>query len=176
MRLLNFQNYSPTITLSFTSKWPRKGLVMMHVFCAANRTKPQNNPFIHVLPDKVKKKYANLGHTILMVQLERGNQGLGLSLAGHKDRSCMAVFVCGLNPNGAAFKTGTIQVGDEILEVSFSNSSSNRAPSRLLVGCVVPAATFSIGSSIRYYGNCKSNGLDLARLFENPCLAITCRI
>lgn len=53
-----------------------------------------------------------------MVQLERESGGLGLSLAGHRDRSCMAVFVCGLNPNGAASKTGLIQVGDEILEVS----------------------------------------------------------
>lgn len=54
----------------------------------------------------------------MMVKLERGQQGLGLSLAGHKDRNCMAVFVCGLNPNGAAYRTGGIQVGDEILEVS----------------------------------------------------------
>nr|XP_015837296.1 PREDICTED: inaD-like protein isoform X2 [Tribolium castaneum] len=68
--------------------------------------------------NKVKKKYASLGHTILMVQLERSSQGLGLSLAGHKDRNCMAVFVCGLNPNGAAYKTGGIQIGDEILEVN----------------------------------------------------------
>ncbi|XP_074036607.1 multiple PDZ domain protein isoform X3 [Leptinotarsa decemlineata] len=68
--------------------------------------------------NKVKKKYANLGHTILMVQLERSSQGLGLSLAGHKDRNCMAVFVCGLNPKGAAFKAGSIQIGDEILEVN----------------------------------------------------------
>ncbi|XP_044746782.1 inaD-like protein isoform X2 [Coccinella septempunctata] len=68
--------------------------------------------------NKVRKKYANLGHSIIMVQLERSSQGLGLSLAGHKDRNCMAVFVCGLNPKGAAFKTGGIQVGDEILEVN----------------------------------------------------------
>ncbi|KAJ8985933.1 hypothetical protein NQ317_010690 [Molorchus minor] len=51
-----------------------------------------------------------------MVQLERSSQGLGLSLAGHKDRNCMAVFVCGLNPKGAAYKAGGIQIGDEILE------------------------------------------------------------
>ncbi|XP_066245607.1 multiple PDZ domain protein-like isoform X1 [Euwallacea similis] len=68
--------------------------------------------------NKVKKKYGNLGHGIHMVQLERGAAGLGLSLAGHRDRSCMAVFVCGLNPNGAACKTGLIQIGDEILEVN----------------------------------------------------------
>ncbi|KAF5275206.1 hypothetical protein FQR65_LT04239 [Abscondita terminalis] len=53
-----------------------------------------------------------------MVQLERGQKGLGLSLAGHKDRNCMAVFVCGLNPNGEAYKMGGIEVGDEILEVN----------------------------------------------------------
>lgn len=76
------------------------------------------NLTLFLVADKVKKKYANLGHTILMVQLERSSQGLGLSLAGHKDRNCMAVFVCGLNPNGAAYKTGGIQIGDEILEVS----------------------------------------------------------
>ncbi|XP_017774513.1 PREDICTED: uncharacterized protein LOC108561189 isoform X2 [Nicrophorus vespilloides] len=69
--------------------------------------------------NKVKKKYSNLGHSILMVQLERSvGQGLGLSLAGHKDRNCMAVFVCGINPMGAAYRTGGIQVGDEILEVN----------------------------------------------------------
>ncbi|XP_057656983.1 uncharacterized protein LOC130894286 [Diorhabda carinulata] len=68
--------------------------------------------------NKVKKKYASLGNNILMVQLERSNQGLGLSLAGHKDRNCMAVFVCGLNPKGVAYKTGSIQIGDEILEVN----------------------------------------------------------
>lgn len=72
-----------------------------------------------IVADKVKKKYASLGHKVLMVQLERShNQGLGLSLAGHKDRNCMAVFVCGLNPNGVAFKNGEIQIGDEILEVN----------------------------------------------------------
>lgn len=53
-----------------------------------------------------------------MVQLERDHQGLGLSIAGHKDRNRMAVFVVGLNPNGVASKAGAIRVGDEILEVS----------------------------------------------------------
>lgn len=78
---------------------------------------------LHVA-DKVKKKYGSLGHSVLTVQLERGRQGLGLSLAGHKDRSRMAVFVCGLNPNGAASRTGGIQVGDEILEVTSGCPSS----------------------------------------------------
>ncbi|EEB18543.1 Inactivation-no-after-potential D protein, putative [Pediculus humanus corporis] len=67
---------------------------------------------------KVKKKYGNLGDTILVINLEKSHRGLGISLAGHKDRNRMAVFVCGINPNGPAFKTGGIKVGDEILEVN----------------------------------------------------------
>ena len=43
---------------------------------------------------------------------------LGLSLAGHKDRAIMAVFICGLNPNGIAYKDGRLQVGDELVEVN----------------------------------------------------------
>lgn len=52
------------------------------------------------------------------MMLERTpGSGLGLSLAGHKDRTKMAVMVCGLNPNGPAAKSGCLRVGDEILEV-----------------------------------------------------------
>lgn len=66
----------------------------------------------------MKKKYGHLGEGVMIVELEKGSNGLGLSLAGHKDRTKMAVFVCGMNPNGAAYKAGNIKVGDEILEVS----------------------------------------------------------
>ncbi|KAF6216480.1 hypothetical protein GE061_000822, partial [Apolygus lucorum] len=68
--------------------------------------------------DKVKKKYGNLGHGVLMVELEKSSNGLGISLAGHKDRNKMAVFICGLNPRGSANKAGILRVGDEILEVN----------------------------------------------------------
>lgn len=78
----------------------------------------------------MRKKYASLGHTVVMVQLERSNEGLGLSLAGHRDRNCMAVFVCGLNPAGAAFRQGNIQVGDEILEVKTIFQFSIKYPAR----------------------------------------------
>ncbi|KOC61317.1 Inactivation-no-after-potential D protein, partial [Habropoda laboriosa] len=67
---------------------------------------------------KVQKKYQALGHKVLMVKLEKDRRGLGISLAGHRDRNRMAVFVCGLNPKGAAHKTGELVVGDEILEVN----------------------------------------------------------
>ena len=62
----------------------------------------------------------------MRVDLDRSTPGggglssvsLGLSLAGHKDRNIMAVFICGLNPNGIAFKDGRLQVGDELVEVN----------------------------------------------------------
>ncbi|XP_065340777.1 multiple PDZ domain protein-like isoform X6 [Cloeon dipterum] len=68
--------------------------------------------------NKVKKKYGALPGTLMVAALEKGQHGLGISLAGHKDRTRMAVFVCGLNPQGTASKEGTLKVGDEILEVN----------------------------------------------------------
>lgn len=53
-----------------------------------------------------------------MIELEKGKMGLGLSLAGNKDRSKMSVFVVGIDPNGAAGKDGRLQIADELLEVS----------------------------------------------------------
>ncbi|GBP75944.1 InaD-like protein [Eumeta japonica] len=78
--------------------------------------------------DKIRKKYAALGESVVAVRLERSARaGLGLSLAGHRDRSRMAVFVCGLNPAGAAARAApAIKVGDEILEIV--NSDSGRSP------------------------------------------------
>ena len=54
---------------------------------------------------------------MVVVELQKGANGLGISLAGNKDRTLMSAFVCGLNPNGNAFKDGRIKVGDEVLEV-----------------------------------------------------------
>lgn len=52
-----------------------------------------------------------------MIELEKGKTGLGLSLAGNRDRSRMSVFVVGIDPNGAAGRDGRMIVGDELLEV-----------------------------------------------------------
>ncbi|CAH1392548.1 unnamed protein product [Nezara viridula] len=56
----------------------------------------------------------------IVAELERGPQGLGISLAGHKDRTKMAVLICGLNPSTVVYRStqGTLQVGDEIVEAS----------------------------------------------------------
>ncbi|XP_059469867.1 inaD-like protein isoform X2 [Neocloeon triangulifer] len=79
---------------------------------------PEQDDIYGYTTNKVKKKYGALKGTLMIAALERGQQGLGISLAGHKDRNRMAVFVCGLNPSGTACKEGTLKVGDEILEVN----------------------------------------------------------
>lgn len=73
----------------------------------------------HLYIGKVKKKYQNIKHPIHLIKLEKDRRGLGISIAGHRDRNKMAVFVCGLNPNGPAIKTSQLKVGDEILEVQY---------------------------------------------------------
>lgn len=69
------------------------------------------------IPVKIQKKYHSMGHKVVLVKVEKDRRGLGISLAGHRDRNRMAVFVCGLNPKGPAHKAGELVVGDEILEV-----------------------------------------------------------
>lgn len=69
------------------------------------------------LPEKVNQRYGSLPGILHMIELEKGRAGLGLSLAGNRDRSRMSVFVVGIDPNGAAGRDGRIVVGDELLEV-----------------------------------------------------------
>lgn len=61
-----------------------------------------------------------------MIELEKGKTGLGLSLAGNRDRSRMSVFVVGIDPNGAAGRDGRMVVGDELLEVNSSKFNSSK--------------------------------------------------
>lgn len=78
------------------------------------------------LAEKIHKKWGELRGELVRVDLDRSapgggqlsNTSLGLSLAGHRDRNVMAVYVCGLNPSGIAYKDGRLQVGDEIVEVN----------------------------------------------------------
>jgi multiple PDZ domain protein len=57
----------------------------------------------------VSAKYNDLDGSIQLVELQRGAAGLGLSLAGNRDRKKMSVFVCGLHPRGSAFIDGRIK-------------------------------------------------------------------
>ncbi|XP_077962419.1 multiple PDZ domain protein isoform X30 [Gasterosteus aculeatus] len=64
------------------------------------------------------QRYGSLPGVLHMIELEKGKTGLGLSLAGNRDRSRMSVFVVGIDPNGAAGRDGRMVVGDELLEIS----------------------------------------------------------
>lgn len=75
--------------------------------------------FFYLIPERVLRKYADLPGLIQLVDLDRGNAGMGLGLAGNKDRSKMSVFVAGIQPESPAARDGRINVGDELLEVGF---------------------------------------------------------
>ncbi|XP_039679420.1 multiple PDZ domain protein isoform X6 [Perca fluviatilis] len=64
------------------------------------------------------QRYGSLPGVIHMIELEKGKAGLGLSLAGNRDRSRMSVFVVGIDPNGAAGLDKRMVVGDELLEIN----------------------------------------------------------
>ncbi|CAG5929276.1 unnamed protein product [Menidia menidia] len=64
------------------------------------------------------QRYGHLPGVLHMIELEKGKTGLGLSLAGNKDRSRMSVFVVGIEPSGAAGEDGRMVVGDELLEIN----------------------------------------------------------
>ncbi|KAM6909367.1 multiple PDZ domain protein [Xenentodon cancila] len=91
----------------------------------------------------VIQRYGGLPGVLHMIELEKGKTGLGLSLAGNRDRSRMSVFVVGIDPNGAAGRDGRMVVGDELLEIngqvlyghSHQNASSiiKSAPSKVKI-------------------------------------------
>ncbi|XP_069561184.1 multiple PDZ domain protein isoform X2 [Brachyistius frenatus] len=64
------------------------------------------------------QRYGSLPGVLHMIELEKGRTGLGLSLAGNRDRSRMSVFVVGIDPSGAAGWDGRMVVGDELLEIN----------------------------------------------------------
>uniref|UniRef100_A0A3P9NAS6 PDZ domain-containing protein n=1 Tax=Poecilia reticulata TaxID=8081 RepID=A0A3P9NAS6_POERE len=63
-------------------------------------------------------RYGDLQGELLRVDLEKDRQGLGLSLAGNRDRTRLSIFVVGLHPSGPASRDGRIRVGDELLEIN----------------------------------------------------------
>ncbi|KAI1891911.1 hypothetical protein AGOR_G00148590 [Albula goreensis] len=68
--------------------------------------------------ERIRQRYGDLPGELLLVELEKDRQGLGLSLAGNRDRSCISIFVVGITPGGPAGRDGRIRVGDELLEIN----------------------------------------------------------
>ncbi|XP_071059059.1 inaD-like protein isoform X2 [Pseudochaenichthys georgianus] len=69
-------------------------------------------------PERCCERYGELPGELLSVELEKERQGLGISLAGNRDRSRLSIFVVGLHPGGPAARDGRIRVGDELLEIN----------------------------------------------------------
>ncbi|XP_076196160.1 inaD-like protein isoform X3 [Aptenodytes patagonicus] len=67
---------------------------------------------------KIRQRYADLLGELHIIELEKDKNGLGLSLAGNKDRSRMSIFVVGINPDGPAGRDGRMHIGDELLEIN----------------------------------------------------------
>ncbi|XP_049735386.1 inaD-like protein isoform X1 [Elephas maximus indicus] len=67
---------------------------------------------------KIRQRYADLAGELHIIELEKDKNGLGLSLAGNKDRSRMSIFVVGINPEGPAATDGRMRIGDELLEIN----------------------------------------------------------
>ncbi|XP_077445158.1 LOW QUALITY PROTEIN: multiple PDZ domain protein-like [Stigmatopora argus] len=68
--------------------------------------------------DDIVQRYGSLPGILHAIDLEKGKAGLGLSLAGNRDRSRMSVFVVGIDPAGAAGTDGRMLVGDELLQIN----------------------------------------------------------
>ena len=81
------------------------------------KPKPKLTPPTSLLPDKVVATYGELGGQLHMVEFERGDNGLGVSLAGNRDLGTMSVFVVGIQPESPTANDGRMRVGDQLLEV-----------------------------------------------------------
>nr|XP_023440004.2 inaD-like protein isoform X3 [Dasypus novemcinctus] len=77
-----------------------------------------DSEFLFVTQEKIRQRYADLPGELHIIELEKDKNGLGLSLAGNKDRSRMSIFVVGINPEGPAATDGRMHIGDELLEIN----------------------------------------------------------
>uniref|UniRef100_A0A7N8X2C2 Multiple PDZ domain crumbs cell polarity complex component n=1 Tax=Mastacembelus armatus TaxID=205130 RepID=A0A7N8X2C2_9TELE len=109
------------------------------------------------------QRYGSLPGVLHMIELEKGKAGLGLSLAGNRDRSRMSVFVVGIDPNGAAGTDGRMVVGDELLEIngqvlyghSHQNASSiiKSSPSKVKIIFIRYTPVLPVEET-SFHGNC----------------------
>uniref|UniRef100_A0A3B3BHB6 PATJ crumbs cell polarity complex component n=1 Tax=Oryzias melastigma TaxID=30732 RepID=A0A3B3BHB6_ORYME len=86
-------------------------------------------------------RYGDLQGELLCVELDKDRHGLGLSLAGNRDRSCLSIFVVGLHPGGPAARDGRIRVGDELLEI---NDHILYGRSHLNASAIIKSATSKV--------------------------------
>ena len=64
-----------------------------------------------------EESFRHLEGELIQVRLEQNSYGLGISLAGHKDRETMRTFICGMHPRGMASQSGKLRTGDLLVKV-----------------------------------------------------------
>ncbi|ULU05949.1 hypothetical protein L3Y34_018100 [Caenorhabditis briggsae] len=87
----------------------------------------------HYTPGKIERKYDSEGGELVLVACERPEGGLGISLAGNKDREKQNVFVVNVRPSCPL----AIRPGDELLEINgrLLNKISHVAASAVVREC-----------------------------------------
>ena len=69
------------------------------------------------------KQYKHLDGDVLFIDIKRTiseiDEPLGLSLIGHRDSNKLAVFVCDIQSNSLLSRDNRLQIGDQLLQVSF---------------------------------------------------------
>ncbi|XP_034559234.1 inaD-like protein [Notolabrus celidotus] len=83
-----------------------------------NQSEQELDSDLEQVKERWCERYGDLQGELLCVELDKERQGLGLSLAGNRDRSRLSIFVVGLHPGGVAARDGQIRVGDELLEIN----------------------------------------------------------
>ncbi|XP_046904878.1 multiple PDZ domain protein-like isoform X2 [Hypomesus transpacificus] len=133
---------------------------------------------------KIHQRYGGLPGSLQVMELEKGRAGLGLSLAGNRDRARMSVFVVGIDPGGAAGTDGRMAVGDELLEIngqilygrSHQNASSiiKSAPSKVKIIFIrnTDALEQMAVGPMREYGDTQEPHAELETCASNPPAAL----
>ncbi|XP_021361837.1 multiple PDZ domain protein-like [Mizuhopecten yessoensis] len=90
---------------------------------------------------RIQRRYGDLTGALHLVDLKKSGNGLGISLAGNKDRNTMSVFVAGIQPESVAWRDGRIHIGDELLEV---NGQVLSGRSHLNASAIIKGLTASV--------------------------------
>lgn len=106
---------APSDTATNTQTASRSVSSIKSKFETPNPEKPSSPP---VNVSERLQKYKQTKGDLHYIELEKGANGLGLSLAGNKEKAQQSIYVVGINPDGAAGKDGRIKVGDELLDIN----------------------------------------------------------